>query len=151
MADIVSKQVRSRMMSGIRGKDTQPEKLLRSYLFQRGFRYRLHQRKLPGAPDIVFPRHRAVIFVNGCFWHCHQGCSYFRLPATNRSFWKEKLKANVRRDALKSSELLAAGWRVLVFWECATRDVRRFTASAKHAERWIRRGATFRELPAKHN
>src|SRR5689334_1928620 len=109
MPDSFSAAVRSRMMAGIKGTNTKPEKLLRSYLFSRGLRYRLHVRSLPGAPDLVFTKHNAVVFVHGCFWHEHQGCSYFRLPSSNKAFWRKKLLGNVRRDKRQIAELRARG------------------------------------------
>lgn len=121
MADVVKPEVRSRMMSGIRGKDTQPELVLRKGLFHRGVRFRLHVASLPGRPDLVIRKFRAVVFVQGCFWHVHEGCRYFRMPSSNRQFWQEKLGRNRERDARNIVALKAAGWRVAVVWECATR------------------------------
>lgn len=122
MADVVKPEVRSRMMSGIRGKDTQPELLLRRGLFSRGIRFRLHAASLPGRPDLVIRKHKVVILVHGCFWHAHEGCRYFRLPGSNQQFWAEKLGRNRQRDAKSTTELKAAGWRVAVVWECALRS-----------------------------
>lgn len=118
MADVVSPALRSRMMAGIHGKDTKPELTIRTGLFARGFRYRLHQRDLPGTPDLVLRRYRAVVFVHGCFWHAHD-CDLFRMPSSNREFWKAKLKRNqdVDRDAMDTLERL--GWRLCVVWECS--------------------------------
>jgi len=110
---------RSRMMSSIRGKNTWPERALRSRLFARGFRYRLHVRKLPGSPDLVFPKHKAVIFVHGCFWHRHEGCRYTTTPKTNEQFWRHKFQENVNRDRQHVDILLNLGWRVAIIWECA--------------------------------
>ncbi|MBO6527843.1 very short patch repair endonuclease [Erythrobacter sp.] len=120
MADIVSKAVRSRMMSGIKGKDTKPELLLRQNLHRRGFRYRLHSRNLPGRPDMVFPQFDAVLFAHGCFWHGHD-CSLFRWPQTRREFWEEKIRGNQARDIRNKQLLLDTGWRVGKVWECALR------------------------------
>lgn len=111
---------RSRLMSRIRGKDTRPELLIRKGLFARGFRYRLHQRGLPGKPDLVLRRYGAVIFVHGCFWHGHD-CHLFRIPKTNTEFWTNKIKSNCERDQENRRKLLSAGWRVLEIWECALR------------------------------
>lgn len=108
------------MMSGIRGRDTRPEITVRRYLHRAGFRYRLHARELPGSPDIVLPRYRAVVFVHGCFWHCHSGCRYAYRPKSRQEFWENKLAANVERDARDQSRLVEAGWRVFVVWECQT-------------------------------
>lgn len=122
MTDIVDTATRSRMMSGIRGKNTKPEIVVRKALFAEGFRFRLHRRDLPGAPDIVLPRWRVVIFVHGCFWHRHHGCRYAKIPATRPVFWREKLDGNAQRDKRAIKMLLESGWRVLVVWECAVRD-----------------------------
>ena len=109
-------------MSGIRGRDTKPEMLVRRALFKAGFRFRLHRRDLPGVPDVVLPGHRVAIFVHGCFWHMHQGCPNAKLPSTRPEFWLAKLSKNVDRDRDAWGALLADGWRVLTVWECATRD-----------------------------
>ena len=116
--DIVDPATRSRMMSGIRSKDTQPEMLVRKYLHSQGFRYRLHARKLPGSPDLVLRKYKVAIFVHGCFWHRHQGCRYATTPASNAERWKLKFDTNIERDARKENMLRAAGWRVIVVWEC---------------------------------
>jgi len=113
---------RSRMMRGIRGSNTQPELQVRKALHAHGFRYRLNAKELPGRPDIVLPKWKAVIFVHGCFWHAHQGCRYFRIPATRTEFWEQKLAANAARDVRQIEQLLAMGWRVLVVWECALKN-----------------------------
>jgi DNA mismatch endonuclease (patch repair protein) len=121
MTDIVDSQTRSRMMSGIRGKNTQPELALRRALHALGLRYRLHAKGVPGKPDIVMPRCHAVIFVHGCFWHRHAGCRYATVPATRPDFWAAKFDANAARDAAVRSALLEAGWRVGTVWGCALR------------------------------
>lgn len=118
MADIVDSATRSRMMRGIRGKDTKLEVRLRKALFAKGFRYRLHARSLPGSPDIVLPKYRAAIFVNGCFWHGHD-CHLFRLPATRTGFWHDKIESNRARDTRTLLKMQAASWRVMTVWECA--------------------------------
>lgn len=107
------------MMSGIRGKDTKPELTVRSHLHRKGLRYRLHA-KLPGKPDLVFPKHQTVVFVHGCFWHRHKDCQYATTPKTNTKFWQTKFASNVRRDAYVQEKLEAQGWRVLTVWECQT-------------------------------
>lgn len=107
-------------MSRISGKDTKPELDLRRKLHQFGFRYRLHRRELPGRPDLVLPRYKAVIFVNGCFWHGHE-CRLFKWPKSNRDFWSDKICRNRERDCRNTANLRAMGWRVLIVWECATR------------------------------
>lgn len=118
MADVVDRATRSRMMSGIRGKHTKPELLLRKFLHGQGFRFRLHRRDLPGAPDLVLPRYSVAIFVHGCFWHRHSGCFYTTTPATRPDFWQAKFQANIRRDSRNQAELTSLGWRILVVWEC---------------------------------
>lgn len=120
MADIVSPDVRSRMMSGIRGKNTKPEIILRRALHARGLRYRIHRKDLPGNPDIVFPKWRAAIFVHGCFWHGHD-CGLYKPPGTQPEFWREKVETNRDRDARAESRLRELGWRVGTIWECASR------------------------------
>ncbi len=122
--DIVSPDVRSRMMSGIRGKDTKPELVLRHALHARGLRYRLHRKDLPGKPDMVFARWRAVLFVHGCFWHGHD-CALFRAPRTRAEFWREKVESNRSRDSLAEACLRELEWRVGTVWECALRGKRR--------------------------
>lgn len=107
-------------MSGIRAKNTKPEILVRKLLHRQGFRFRLHVRNLPGKPDIVLPKHRAIVLVHGCFWHGHD-CHLFKLPATRTRFWKEKIKSNRVRDSQTRASLLSSGWRVAVVWECAIR------------------------------
>jgi DNA mismatch endonuclease (patch repair protein) len=109
------------MMAGIGPRNTRPERQVRKLLFASGFRYRLHRRDLSGAPDIVLPKHRLAIFVHGCFWHQHPGCPLAKMPRSNRAFWKKKLGRNQQRDRHNVDELVEAGWRVLVIWECATR------------------------------
>jgi len=108
-------------MSGIRGRNTRIEVAVRKALFARGFRYRLNNKTLPGKPDIVFPRYRAVVFVHGCYWHGHD-CTLFRLPASNREFWQTKIEGNRARDARNVSALNSLGWRIGVVWECALRN-----------------------------
>lgn len=120
MTDIVTPEKRSQMMSGIRGKNTKPELIIRKGLHALGFRYRLHDSKLPGRPDLVFPMYHAVILVNGCFWHGH-GCYLFKWPKSRQEFWKEKINGNMERDQRNIVALKKAGWRVLIIWECALR------------------------------
>ena len=116
--DVHDKKTRSYNMSCIKGKNTKPEEIVRKYLFSQGFRYRKNDKRLPGTPDIVLPKYRTVIFVNGCFWHGHQGCRYFVVPKTNTDFWMNKIDTNRIRDQKKISELEAMGWKVIVIWEC---------------------------------
>jgi DNA mismatch endonuclease (patch repair protein) len=122
MSDVVSPEVRSRMMAGIKGKNTRPEIQIRKLLFAAGYRFRLHRRDLPGTPDIVMPGKRIAVFVHGCFWHGHQGCKLAKIPSTRTDFWTAKIKANILRDRMAIDQLLLGGWRVLVVWECAVRE-----------------------------
>lgn len=146
--DVVSPKQRSAMMAGIRSKDTKPELIVRALLHEQGFRYRLHRRDLPGRPDLVLPKFRAVIFVHGCFWHRHEGCSYFRLPATNAQFWDEKLSANAARDQVARERLNASGWRVLVIWECATRSAASRARLAMTIPKWLAGSKRLGVLPS---
>lgn len=117
MADIVSSAKRSQMMSGIRGKNTKPEITARKFLHQKGLRFRLHA-KLPGKPDLTFPKYKTVVFVHGCFWHRHHGCRFSTTPKNNSDFWLKKFAANVERDIRATAQLEELGWRVFVVWEC---------------------------------
>lgn len=123
MPKLAATMSRSEMMSRIGSKDTKPELVVRRGLHAQGYRYRLHNRKLPGKPDIVFSKYRAVIFVHGCFWHAHENCKYFRLPKSNAAFWQEKLRGNRDRDQISLRRLKESGWRVMIVWECATRKL----------------------------
>lgn len=137
MTDTVSPATRSRMMSGIKAKDSQPEVLVRRLLFSEGYRFRLHRRDLPGTPDIVLPSRRIVIFVHGCFWHMHEGCRLAKLPTTRPEFWAAKLQANAARDRRSIEQLKALEWRVLRIWECATRNGDAVEKLLPRIERWI--------------
>lgn len=130
MSDITSPANRSRMMSGIKGRDTQPELSVRRELHRQGLRFRLHQKDLPGRPDLVFPKYRTVIFVHGCFWHQH-GCSNSKVPKSRPDFWEPKLQKNRERDERAKLSLLALGWRVGVVWECSIR------LAAKHRDNTV--------------
>lgn len=121
MADSLSPEKRSWNMSHIKGKDTSIEVEVRKYLFAQGFRFRKNVRNLPGKPDIVLPKYRAVVFVHGCFWHRHPGCKYAYIPKTRPEFWQEKFEKNVQNDALHKQELIDAGWKVFIIWECQLR------------------------------
>lgn len=121
VTDVVDPSTRSRMMSGIKGKNTRPEIIVRQALHRAGFRFRLHRKDLPGKPDIVLPKYHAVIFVHGCFWHGHD-CRYFKVPKTRTEFWLNKIMANARRDRMQKDALESAGWTVLTVWECEIRD-----------------------------
>ncbi len=122
MADVKTPEQRSRNMAAIKGKDTKPEIIVRKYLFSRGLRFRVQVKKLPGNPDIVLPKYKTVIFVNGCLWHGHEGCKYFRLPKSNVEFWKEKIERNIERDRESMQALLDLGWKVIRVWECELRN-----------------------------
>jgi DNA mismatch endonuclease (patch repair protein) len=117
------------MMSAIRGKNTKPEVLIRKSLFARGFRYRLHSSRLPGKPDLVFPKYRAVILINGCFWHRHE-CHLFKWPSSRPDFWRKKLEGNYSRDQRNIKLLHDLGWRTLVIWECAIKGKQRLPVEA---------------------
>jgi DNA mismatch endonuclease (patch repair protein) len=129
MADVLTPEQRRLNMSRVRGRDTKLEMLIRRGLHARGLRYRLHYSKLPGRPDLAFPKYRAAVFVHGCFWHAH-GCTLSKLPATRQDFWLKKLEANVARDRNTIASLLADGWRALLIWECALRGPERLDALA---------------------
>lgn len=146
MADVVSPEIRSRMMSGIRGRDTKPELAIRRSLHALGFRYRIHGRKLPGRPDLVLVKYQAVIFVNGCFWHGHD-CPLFKLPRTRTEFWAEKLGRNCGRDQVNYQKLAEGGWRTAVVWECALkgREGRVELVTAKLAD-WLKGDADTLEI-----
>lgn len=118
MADVHTPEQRSYNMSRIRSKNTKPEELVRKYLFSQGFRYRKNDARLPGKPDIVLPKYKTVIFVNGCFWHGHTGCNYFVWPKNNEEFWRNKISGNIRRDSDNHIRLEQLGWHVIVVWEC---------------------------------
>lgn len=118
MADVLSKEQRRICMSHIKSKNTKPEILVRQFLHAQGFRYRLHCKDLPGKPDIVLPKYKTVIFINGCFWHGHSECKYSSLPATNRDFWQNKISENIERDKATYDKLSILGWRVLEVWQC---------------------------------
>ncbi len=134
-------------MASIRGKDTQPEILVRKGLHSKGFRYRLHVKDLPGKPDMVFPKYRAVIMINGCFWHRHN-CKMFHWPKSNRKFWREKLERNARNDRKNVDALLREHWRVQVVWECALRGTGSLTMPMllSRISRWIVSGRGFSEI-----
>lgn len=120
MVDIVSSEKRSQMMAGIKGKDTKPELLIRKALHKKGFRYRIHDKSLPGKPDIVLPKYKAVIFVHGCFWHAHS-CHLFKWPSTKSDFWQAKISRNKELDLINFNKLLDEGWRIGIMWECAVK------------------------------
>lgn len=120
MVDNISKDERSRVMGLVKSKNTRPEKIVRSFLHRQGLRYRLHDKRLPGKPDMVFPRYKTVVFVHGCFWHGHNDpeCKLARTPKSNVEFWKDKVSGNQKRDRRNIDELKKMGWRVMLVWEC---------------------------------
>jgi len=147
LTDIVNKKTRSRMMAGIRGKDTKPELLIRRELHKRGFRYRLHVKDLPGKPDLVFPKYHAVIFINGCFWHGHN-CHLFRLPKSRTEFWKEKIYGNVKRNKLNIKKLRSMDWRVLTIWECSLKGKTRINTPdlINQVSKWLKSNIHNKEI-----
>jgi len=152
MPDIVSPEIRSQMMSCIRGKDTKPELAIRKGLHAQGFRYKLHDRTLPGKPDMSFPCYKAVILVNGCFWHGH-GCHLFKWPSSREEFWRKKINRNKERDAENLRALNDAGWRVLTIWECALkgRTRRPLDRVVDAAATWLISGKRNRVIQGKNN
>ena len=125
MVDRFSRETRSHVMSRIRGKDTKPEILVRSYLFSRGLRFRKNDRRYPGSPDIVLPKYQTIVFVHGCFWHLHEGCRYAVMPKSNVGYWKKKLYGNRERDERNRKELEEMGWYVITVWECQLKGDKR--------------------------
>ena len=147
MVDVVSREKRSEMMSGIRGKNTRPETLIRSALHRRGYRYRLHVKYLAGKPDLVFSKFKAVIQVNGCFWHGHN-CHLFKMPSTRTTFWSKKIKSNVINDIKSREHLIKSGWRVLYVWECAIKGKHRlnFDSIISSIEKFLCDDSEFQEI-----
>ncbi|MGL3211638.1 very short patch repair endonuclease [Bradyrhizobium sp. BR 1433] len=146
MIDLVDKITRSRMMAGIRGKNTKPELALRYALHRQGLRYRLHVATLPGRPDIVMPKYRAIVQVQGCFWHRHEGCSFATIPASNTKFWNSKFVETVRRDQRNVERLRDLGWRVAVVWECAINKEGGDVVATRVA-RWLSSSRPSTEIP----
>ena len=132
MADTMSPQQRHRCMAAIKGKDTKPEMIVRKYLHSLGYRYGLHNKKLPGCPDLVLRKYRTVIFIHGCFWHGHEDCKYYRIPKTNEEFWQKKITRNRQRDIESERLLKQKGWNVITIWECdlKNKDKRKETLSS---------------------
>ncbi len=147
MADIVSRETRSRMMAGISSKDTKPEMIIRRGLHVLGFRYRLHQPNLPGKPDIVLRRYNAILLVNGCFWHGHD-CSLFRWPKSRPDYWRHKIDANRNRDRSNHDKLGTLGWRQLKVWECSIKGSRRRSTEevVSMCEAWLVSSAKIRDI-----
>lgn len=147
VTDIVDSTKRSQMMAGIRGRHTKPELVVRGMLHASGFRYRLHRKDLPGTPDIVLPRYRAVILVHGCFWHMHEGCKFSTIPSSNSEFWHEKLAKNRERDRRQLDALNSLGWRVLVVWECETRSSELRESLQLKLTQWLKGNQQIGEVP----
>ena len=145
MSDTVDRRTRSRIMQAVPRLHTHPELVVRRGLHRLGFRFRVADRRLPGSPDLKLSRYRAVVFVNGCFWHRHEGCPYATMPVSNREWWAGKFAANVSRDARKAQQLLDTGWRVMVVWECALRA--EGPAVIDELAAWIRSGDTTGAIP----
>lgn len=148
MADIVSKETRSRMMSGIKSKDTKPEIQVRKYLFAEGYRYRINNRGIPGNPDLSLKKYNAVIFVNGCFWHGHEHCDLFRIPKSRIDFWTKKIGGNIERDTKTVQRLTDSGWRVCIVWECALKGKYKLEPKSlvKAITGWIESGVSLKEF-----
>ncbi|MFA6126372.1 MAG: DNA mismatch endonuclease Vsr [Bacteroidales bacterium] len=135
MMDVFTQEKRSEVMSRIRGKNTKPELIVRKFLFAKGFRYRIHQKGLPGQPDIVLKKYRTVILIHGCFWHGHENCKLFVIPKTRTLWWIDKISRNKLKDETKANELKNLGWKVLVVWECALKQkLAKETLSKLHKE-----------------
>lgn len=125
MADVHTKEIRSYNMSRIKGKDTKPEILVRKFLFSQGFRYRLHDKKFPGKPDLVFPKYKKLVFIHGCYWHGHEGCKYFVPPKTRTEWWMNKINENKKRDERNIAELKKIMWQPIIIWECELKPDKR--------------------------
>jgi DNA mismatch endonuclease (patch repair protein) len=150
--DIVNSEKRSEMMSGIRGKNTRPELLIRKGLFSLGYRYRINDSRIFGKPDMVLKKHNAVIFIHGCFWHGHSGCGNFKLPSTNSQFWEHKIDANRKRDAEVLNHLRAEGWRICIIWECSIRGKEQLSIMSETiaaVSNWLLSGAIWLEITSK--
>lgn len=147
MTDRITRAQRSEIMSTVRAKNTHPELLIRSALFKMGFRYRIHSKKLPGCPDIVLPKYRAIIFVHGCFWHGHS-CKAGKLPSTNSEFWKQKISKNQERDRIISHKLNELGWKILTVWECSLKGSQKkfFNQLILKITDWIETGKSNKDI-----
>jgi DNA mismatch endonuclease (patch repair protein) len=147
MVDIVDTSTRSRIMASIKGRDTKPEILIRKLLHKRGFRFRLHVKELPGRPDIVLRKYKAVIFINGCFWHGHKSCHLFKIPATRTEFWEEKINKNQLNDIKSIKLLLDNDWRVCVVWECSVRGAKKdLNKVINSISSWLLSDIIFKEI-----
>jgi DNA mismatch endonuclease (patch repair protein) len=147
MVDTLNPERRSRLMSKVKGKNTQMEIKLRSLLHQRGFRFKKNVLTLPGSPDIVLPKYKVIVFIHGCFWHGHKDCNKSRLPSTRVSFWENKRKANLERDARKLAELGDSGWRIAIIWGCSLANVPSITNTIDELTTWILSQEKYLEIP----
>jgi DNA mismatch endonuclease (patch repair protein) len=147
MTDVFTPEKRSEVMGLIRGKDTKPEKIVRSYLHRSGFRFRLHKKGLPGKPDLWLRKYNAAVFVNGCYWHRHRGCKKASTPKQNRDFWLEKLTRNAVRDQENQAALRDYGIRVLIVWECQIDTIKGCERTLPKIEKWLVSKSRFREIP----
>jgi DNA mismatch endonuclease (patch repair protein) len=153
MTDVHTLEQRTYNMSRIKSKNTRPELEIRKLLYKRGFRYRLHRKELPGKPDLVFPKHKAVIFINGCFWH-HHDCRLFKIPETRKAWWEKKLTKNKKRDKKNLSHLLHNGWRVMVIWECSFRGKKKIDSDkilqiVGIISKWLKGNRALKEIRGK--
>ena len=147
MADFMTIAQRSQAMSKVSGKNTKPEKKIRSGLHRLGFRFRLNDKKLPGKPDIILRKYNKIIFVHGCFWHHHMNCPKSKMPQTRKDFWENKIKNNVIRDQENIEKLERMGWCVAIVWECATKKQENLIQTIDALNRWIKKGQSFTEFP----
>lgn len=146
--DNKTKDRRSKNMQAIHSKNTKPEIFVRSALHRLGYRFRLHSDKLIGKPDIVLPKYKVAVFVNGCFWHAHKGCAKSKLPSSNVEFWSRKIQNNVKRDELVNSSLISDGWRVLRVWQCALKNSKAKEDFAAAFQQWINGNEMYGEIPS---
>lgn len=127
MSDVLTKEQRHRCMSNVRSKNTKPEIMVRKFLFSNGYRYRVNRKDLPGKPDIVLPKYKTVVFINGCFWHGHENCKYATIPVSNHEFWLSKINGNIERDKLTREKLSRMGWKIVDIWQCQLKSHERET------------------------
>jgi len=147
--DRITRETRSWNMSRVGSKNTTPELLVRSFLHNRGYRFRLHVKQLPGTPDVVLPKYSAAIFIHGCFWHGHSDCKGGGIPKTRPLFWQDKILKNVTRDRKALSKLDSQGWRIAVVWECALKNKNTISHTSTNLDEWIRSGLNYLELHGK--
>ncbi|MCK4708642.1 MAG: DNA mismatch endonuclease Vsr [Gammaproteobacteria bacterium] len=151
MTDVHSKKIRSKNMAAIKSKDTKPELIIRKALFAQGFRYKLHDKKLPGKPDLVFPKYHAIIFIHGCFWHRHNNCHLFKWPKSRTDFWKKKINRNVEVDTRTYKQLKKEGWYILTIWECALKGKNKlpFNRMVDDISNWLEFGTRDKVIKGK--